>query len=256
MGLVRTAIAGFGSACLASVALACLAPGGAAKVDPAHQKGASTQVPARAPFECTKPPANTLALSAAGADAEGTLARCPFALTQAQGELRIERLDPVQASIDSRVAAAETPPLPTPDATLTWSAAALESCSNGDCEYQLADTAAGVLVLVGVRPPAQDGVVALWLAGPGLADRLEATQSETAYLPLWGGESSLVDSSDFGALYELVPYVCGAELRLRLGTREAQADLLDAPSELVALAHEDGGAFEGPGCSRVLFEMP
>ena len=127
-----------------------------------------------------------------------------------------------------------------------WRGSLPPPCSSLRCDFQLASTPAGFLILAAQRGPSEDLPRSLWLGGPALD---QAKTETSAFVPLWTGDRLRVDSSDFGPAFELRPWACGKRVVLRLHVREPSADIADAPPEL--LEHvSDGLAPSGEGGCR------
>ena len=134
-----------------------------------------------------------------------------------------------------------------------WGGALPENCSSLHCDFQLASTPAGFLILAAERGHSEDLPRSLWLGGPALDQEKSGT---SPFVPLWSGDPLRVDSSDFGPAFELRPWICGKRLVLRLNVREPSADIADAPPELLEHVSDESGPSGVRACRPVDLFLP
>ncbi|MEZ4385501.1 MAG: hypothetical protein R3A79_29515 [Nannocystaceae bacterium] len=213
-------------ACVALAGLACSTPSGA-RVDTA------------APMESAPPgPAVSCAPLSGDALAVVDASPCPLELVDDGGlALRSGGDAPLRFEVE----------LPDPCAA-----------SPGRCRWSGAMTDLGPLLVAAVDGPEGELPVDLWLGAALGGERL-------TFVDLWWGDPSVVDGTEVGPVYALVPAICGERLVLEVAPRLPEGAHLGPPAQLVALSGEyaaqDGGLTRvgdapAESCARVDLDLP
>jgi hypothetical protein len=214
-----------------SLGLACALP------TPGVRGGGDVGEPEQLPD--SEPPLPTCEAVPASSWAHDTSTRCGHVLLASEGKLSLRSLEGNSGESQSEAA--------------MWSGSRPVACANGGCDYELANTPAGFLILAKQRGLSEDRPASIWLGGPGSS---AFTDAETAFVPLWPDGRVRVDSSDFGPAFELTPWLCGERVLLRLNVREPSAELADAPEELLARVSESPEQAGASPCEPVDLHLP
>ncbi|MEZ4451449.1 MAG: hypothetical protein R3B09_18410 [Nannocystaceae bacterium] len=135
-----------------------------------------------------------------------------------------------------------------------------EPCERGECRWDGALGPLGPLLIAAVPGGEGESPRDVWLGAALGGERL-------AFTRLWWGETSRVDRTDAGAIWELAPWRCGERLVLRPHGRLPEAAALGGPPPgLVAIAgayavvdgelQRSGDDPGDPACERIPIDLP